>query len=167
MPEITPDQTQDRDRILHLHREWWAANEKLEVERMRVLFPAGSAYHMFNMNGHPYFGIEEKVALWRWLKARGLEFGRPDMKIVRFEIQGDIAWIASEGGSVKNFVDDLELRPTYYRATEIYRRDDGEGNPEWRMWHFHGDYLPDMDDVRPAFEDTYASRGLGYPGSGN
>lgn len=164
MSETTADLEQDRTRILHLHREWWAANEELEVDRMAVLFPVGSAYHMFNMNGHPYFGIDEKVHLWRWLKDHGLRFGRPEMKIVRFEIQGDVAWIAAEGGSVKNFLDDPELRQTYYRSTEIYRRDDGEGNPDWRMWHFHGDYLPDLNAVRPAFDDTYVSRGVGWPG---
>ena len=28
------------------------------------MFPKGKAYLMFNLNGHPYFGIDEKIRLW-------------------------------------------------------------------------------------------------------
>lgn len=153
---------EDREAILHLHREWWAANESLDIERMRVLFPRGAGYHMFNLNGHPYFGIEEKVKLWQFLRDNGLEFGRPEITVVRLTVCGDMAWLAAEGCSNKTMLGDDRRRLKYYRSTEVYQRDDGAGAPEWRMWHFHGSYIPGPAEPRPAFGDTYDSRGLGW-----
>jgi hypothetical protein len=45
------------------------------------------------------------------------------------------------------------------RSTEIYKRDDGEGRPIWKMWHFHCSPLPPADALRPGFKDTAQSRG--------
>jgi hypothetical protein len=86
-----------------------------------------------------------------------------------------MAWIGSEGifplrligaegtGSDTWQVDNTDNQhdPFRLRATEVYQRDDGEGKPVWKMWHFHASPLPPEDEKRPCFDDTGAERGLG------
>jgi hypothetical protein len=163
----------DREEILARHKDWWEANNGLDIPRMEYCFPRGMNYLMFNLNGHPYFGIEEKVKLWEWYKNE-LELGLGDVEIMQFQIHGDVAWIASEldiplravgaagtGSETWKLEDEAEFTPYRARCTEIYRRDDGEGNPRWTMWHYHASPLPPEDETRPAFTDTARERGLG------
>lgn len=44
--------------IRRVHRQWWAANRGLDVERMAECFAPD--YLMWNLNSHPYFSLEEK-----------------------------------------------------------------------------------------------------------
>jgi hypothetical protein len=60
----------DKAAILSLHKDWRTANGGLDIPLMRTVFPVGDAYLMFNLNGHPYFGIEEKTALWEYYQTR-------------------------------------------------------------------------------------------------
>ncbi len=53
----------DRASIERIHSAWWAANEGLDVERMTAAL--AQDYLMWNLNGHPYYGLDEKVALFR------------------------------------------------------------------------------------------------------
>jgi len=53
--------------IRDVHRQWWASNRGLDVERMRECFAPD--YLMWNLKSHPYFGLEEKVALFEYYKA--------------------------------------------------------------------------------------------------
>ena len=54
-------------------------------------------YLMFNLNGHPYFGIDEKIELWKWYQGQ-IEIPEiGDIRIMRTTISGDLGWIASEG----------------------------------------------------------------------
>ena len=62
---MSTDVEADRAEILRLHHEWWEANRDMDHERMRVCFAEGAAYYQFNLNGHPYYGIDEKVELWK------------------------------------------------------------------------------------------------------
>jgi hypothetical protein len=129
---------------------------------------------MFNYNWHPYFGIEEKVRLWEYYKASGMTLDPPDVRIMRFEIVGDIAYIANEfevtghmpAQPPSSLIDEVQALPQpgesmtdRGRSTEIYKRDDGEGRSLWRMWHFHCSPLPPAGDPRPGFDDTANSRG--------
>lgn len=166
----------DRDEILRLHKEWWESNAGIDIPRMTPVFPVGASYLMFNANGHPYFGIDEKVKLWDWVRGQ-LDIAMPDIRIMRLTIDGDMAWLCCEGiapvriiGAEGTGTDSWrvgdEADPTAYdqarvRATEIYQRDDGEGNPVWKMWHFHASPLPAADEPRPGFGDTSSERGLG------
>jgi ketosteroid isomerase-like protein len=158
----------DIDEILRLHREWWEANLNLDIPRMVKVFPSpGDEYLMFNLNGHPYFGMKEKVALWEWYGQRISEQTGIDDRIVRLEVRGDTAWLASEGQVEPHQLDseqwDLDsVTSLYFRATEIYHRDDGQGRPEWRMWHFHCSPPADPAETRIAFEDSIETRGLGW-----
>jgi hypothetical protein len=164
----------DRAAILKLHTDWRTANGGLDIPLMQTVFPAGDAYLMFNLNGHPYFGIEEKTTLWEYYQTR-LATKMSRVRIMRLDIGVDMAYIASEGVFPSNIreldetgepVDgaDHELtaaNDVLIRTTEIYKRDDGLGNPVWKMWHYHCSPLPAPDAPRPAFGDTIDSRGLG------
>jgi hypothetical protein len=174
-------EAQDRSDILKLHKDWWEANCDLDIPRMRPVFPVGDAYLMFNLNGHPYFGIEEKSALWEWYRSR-TDIGMPTVKIMRLTISGELAWLAAEGlfpsrqlkefdenGEVlKNGESEQNFPPVIrVRATEVYQRDNSAGDPEWTMWHFHCSPVPPETEPRPWAGDTYAERGgLGWTPDG-
>ncbi|SHK97391.1 hypothetical protein SAMN05443637_115120 [Pseudonocardia thermophila] len=165
---------QDREQILKLHKDWWEANHQLVIPLMETAFPAGDAYLMFNLNGHPYFGIEEKVELWKHYQNELDIVAFPDIRIMRLTISGDMAWLACEGifpmrvigssgtGSATWRTEQgVEYDPFGLRATEIYQRDDGDGNPVWKMWHFHCSPMPPADEPRPGLGGTRQERGLG------
>lgn len=161
----------DLDAILRLHRDWWEANAGVDVPRMVACFPVGLNYLMFNTNGHPYFGIEEKRELWEWYKPK-LEILPGEVRIMRCEVRGDAGWIASESTKpVKRHVHVGELVPRTTepdavlrtRATEVYVRDDGDGDADWRMWHFHASAIAPPAAPRPVFGDSAEQRGgLGW-----
>jgi hypothetical protein len=172
---------QDRNDILKLHKDWWEANCGLDIPRMRSVFPIRNGYLMFNLNGHPYFGIEEKAALWEWYRGR-IDIGMPVVKIMRLTISGDMAWLAAEGlfpsrqlnesdenGEVLKIGESEQKFPPVIRvrATEVYQRDNGAGDPKWTMWHFHCSPVPPETEPRPCAGDTYAERGgLGWTPDG-
>jgi hypothetical protein len=164
------DPEADVARILTLHSEWWAANQGADIPRMRPNFPEGPHYLMFNLQGHPYYGIEEKVRLWEHYGTQINVPLAPETRVVQFVLDGDLAWLAAEilytleeTGSEGLAALSAGYQPTVskhrIRSTECYRRDDGEGKPDWRMWHFHCSPLPTADEARPAFGDTAAQRG--------
>jgi hypothetical protein len=161
---------QDRAEILRLHIEWLEANCGLDIPRMSKVFPVGSAYLMFNLNGHPYYGLEEKIRLWEHY-GREIEIPMPPRdEYLRLDIRGDMAWLACEGvtpfrnvgpegtGSTILVGGDEEPATVYWRATEVYVRDDGAGNPTWKMWHYHCSPHAPQDEPRPGFNDTYRDR---------
>jgi hypothetical protein len=154
----------DRDEILRLHREWWEANRTMDHVRMRECFAEGDSYYQFNLNGHPYYGITEKVQLWEDFEQKAStipEFG-PDEHL-RLEIRGDMAWLACENvvqieAPAEMDLGDLPRTPFRVRSTEIYQREDGAGGVRWRMWHHHSSSSAAPDEPRPPFGDTYETR---------
>jgi hypothetical protein len=157
----------DRKQILHLHREWWDSNNGLVIPKMTPCFAEGDKYLMFNLQGHPYYGIDELEKLWEFYQ-KEVEIDLPITRVVRLEISGDMAWLAAElifkvrvtgakGVSAESA--GYTTAKTRARSTEVYQRDDGRGNPVWRMWHYHASPLPDADEPRPPFGDTARSRG--------
>jgi hypothetical protein len=164
----------DRQEILARHKDWWESNAGWDIPRMASCFPTGMNYLMFNTNGHPYFGLDEKIKLWRWYRGQ-LDMTMGDIFIMKLEIQGDMGWLACEGvwparliteagtgSGIWQVTTEKEYDQVRLRATEIYRRDDGEGNPVWKMWHFHCSQLAPEDEPRPGFNDTSRERGLGW-----
>lgn len=160
----------DREAILAVHKRWWAANVGLIVEEMRECFPAGNAFSMFNRNDFTYFGIEELTALWHHYRASVPPRKTQTVAVMRLEVVGDVAWLMSElqyersgaapdNGHWEKSQDDSLVFGS--KSTEIYHRDDGRGNPVWKMWHFHSSALQPVDQPRPAFDDTLNDRGLG------
>lgn len=163
----TIDQSPDIAEVLRLHREWWESNVGFDIPRMEQVFPeSGREYLMFNFNGHPYFGIDEKKALWGWYRERIAQPGGLDVRVMRLEVRGDTAWLACEGRIDAAQLDGGEwtadgVDTPLFRATEIYHRDSttSEG---WRMWHTHISPRPEDNETRPGFADTTESRGLGW-----
>jgi len=169
-----PTLDEDRDAILQVHKNWWEANHQLVIPLMESCYPSGMAYLMFNLNGHPYFGIEEKVKLWEHYRKELDVLKFPDIEIMRLEISGDMAWIACEGvfpiravgaegtGSATwELQEGIDYNDFLLRATEVYHRDDGDGNPEWKMWHFHCSPMPPADEQRPGLGGSLQERGVG------
>jgi hypothetical protein len=153
----------DREEILRLHREWWEANRTMDDARMRKCFAEGDRYYQFNLNGHPYYGVDEKVRLWRAYGARSMtipEFGPDEHR--RLEIRGDMAWLACENlvrvEAPPAELGDLPKSPFRVRSTEIYQREDGEGGARWRIWHIHCSMSAPPGQPRLGIGDTYETR---------
>ncbi len=152
----------DRAEILRLHRLWWESNFTFDIPKMRSVF-AGERYLQYNLNGHPYYGLEQKTRLWEALKGNVAipEFsGDID---VRIEIAGEMAWLACENIVRVEARPGIELpgipqTPFRIRSTEVYQRDDGAGNPVWKMWHFHCSPTAAENEPRVPFGDSFASR---------
>ncbi len=132
----------DIDAIRAVHDGWTAANVELIAENMIEFFPSGDNYLQFNLNGFTYRGAHDKARLWRNLQGVGARISRiGDIAEPTVQVFGDVALLTSEGeceillptpsGTLES---SGALR---YRNTEFYRRDDGNGNPEWRIWHMH------------------------------
>lgn len=146
-------EAKDRETILAIHRDWWVANWKWDIPLMQRCFPSGYAFLNFNLSGDPYFGRDELTAFWESFKHKPRE-NPAVMKIWRLTVSGDMAWLVCEG----NF-DTEDYPDRFIRTTEIYQRDDGEGNPEWKMWHFHCSPTVPLGQIRQPFGDSYNSRG--------
>lgn len=81
-----------------------------------------------------------------------------------------MAWLACEGvlpiravgrsgtGASNLQTTGSSVVPFRVRTTEVYHRDDGEGDPIWTMWHFHCSPSAPEDEPRPGFNDTFTNR---------
>jgi hypothetical protein len=54
-----------------------------------------------------------------------------------------------------------DVVPVRFRETSVFRRDDGDGNLAWKIWHFHASPLAPEDEPRPGFGDTARTREAG------
>jgi ketosteroid isomerase-like protein len=84
------------------------------------------------------FGRDEVERLFDGLAASFSDFVSYELELKAFDVVGDVAWTAGfEHSSLSVFG-----KPTSYvlRATQTYRREDGE----WRVCHRHGDGLDAM-----------------------
>lgn len=166
---------EDRQEVIRIHEAWWKANDTLDIPAMKPLIPEGDNFLMFNLNGQPYIGVDGHVRIWEFLTGK-YEYPEPlKVEIMDMDVQGDLAWIACEAqGRIRflseeaNFetVEDSASESRASRTTEIFKRDDGQGNPEWRLWHFHCSALPAPDEVRMGYDDTRADRKLGQKPDG-
>jgi ketosteroid isomerase-like protein len=132
----------DTDAILAVHNAWLAANVDLIAESMIDFFPVGDNYLQFNLNGFTYNGAQDKARLWRNLNALGANIKTiSDTAEPTVQVFGDVALLTSEGECevlLPTPSGTLESSGvTRFRNTEFYRRNDGEGTPEWRIWHMH------------------------------
>ncbi|MBO9521353.1 MAG: hypothetical protein J7518_07435 [Nocardioidaceae bacterium] len=163
-------QAEDVEQLLKLHRDWYFSNYNINIPLMRTLYPPKpDQYLMFNLNGHPYFGVDELDDLWSFY-ARTDRWGKCEDYVMRVDVVGDMGYVVSEGiypswvikDEDGNLLDE-EIDVTFrYRSTEIYKRDDGEGGKEWKMWHFHCSERPEDDAIPDAkTSGSSAERGLG------
>lgn len=163
--------TEDEQELLDLHRDWYYSNYNVNIPLMRTVFPSGiETYIMYNLNGFPYFGVDELDTLWRFY-AKTSNFGLATDKVMRVEVSGDIGYIISEGifpvdilrDDDGNELPEPQRTVRGFRSTEIYKRDDGDGNPAWKMWHFHCSETPASDEtpISKTQADSTENRGLG------
>jgi len=150
------DIEKDRREILAVSRKWWDANRNFSIAMMCEAFVGGDKFHGFNLNGHTYYAIDEWVQLWKYLghvmtPLAERDSGEPAMaepRDVRLVIRGDMAFLTAES------IFTVQVLPTSdsesallsgpgsvmripFRTTEVFVREDHEGNPVWKMWHFH------------------------------
>lgn len=154
--------------VRRVHDAWFTANWGLDIPAMRECFAPD--YLMFNLNGHPYYSLDEKVALWTHYKEQITVPVPPYGWDVRTTVDGDMAYVTCEAvlpiaaiGAEGTGASQLDVgeatMEVKFRSTTILRRNDGQGNRVWKIWHFHCSPLAPDDEPRPAFGDTVASRG--------
>ncbi|WP_028935947.1 nuclear transport factor 2 family protein [Pseudonocardia spinosispora] len=132
----------DAAAVLKVHNGWLAANVGLEANSMLGYFPEGEGYLQFNLNGFTYNGVLDKAKLWNNLNAVGVDITRiEDTSEPVVQVFGDVALLTSEGEAellLPSATGKLESSgATRFRNTEFYRRDDGTGGADWRIWHMH------------------------------
>jgi hypothetical protein len=136
------DVDKDTAAILEVHEGWLAANLGLVAETMLPFFPEGEGYLQFNLNGFTYHGVADKARLWRNLCAAGVDITRiTEIVAPRVQVFGDVALLTSEAEAelvMPSATGTLTTSgTTRFRNTEFYRRDDGHGGTDWRIWHMH------------------------------
>ncbi|UNB51907.1 nuclear transport factor 2 family protein [Mycolicibacterium sp. YH-1] len=148
----------DSAAILAVHNAWLAANVDLVAESMLGFFPSGDdTYLQFNLNGFTYHGALDKARLWRNLNGIGARISRiGDTAAPVVQVFGDVALLTSEGEceimlpAPSGVLESSGV--VRFRNTEFYRRDDGEGSPDWRIWHMHVSEAAAADALKYATE---------------
>jgi hypothetical protein len=136
------DVEKDTAAILEVHEGWFASNVGLVAESMLPFFPDGDGYLQFNLNGFTYHGAADKARLWRNLASIGVNIVRiAETAPPTVQVFGDVALLTCEAEAdlvLPTGTGSLTTTGTSrFRATEFYRRDDGRGGAEWRIWHMH------------------------------
>ena len=174
---MTNSADSDIEQIRRVHHEWWASNRGLDVERMRACF--APQYLMWNLNSHPYYSLEEKSHLFEYYKQHMVPTEPVELWDVRVTVDGDMGYVTCEGilpvviasdegsgsavmdGAAPHYERRGDVVRFRFRETSVFRRDDGEGNPVWKIWHFHCSPLAPLDEPRPGFGDTARERSAG------
>lgn len=170
---------EDIREIRRVHRRWWVSNRGLDVELMRDCFAPD--YLMWNLNAHPYYGLGEKVALFRHYRDHMVPTEPVELWDVRVTVDHDMAYLTAEGilpvviasgeGSGSAIMDAAaahydrreDVIRFRFRETSVFRRGDGHGGRAWKIWHFHCSPLAPDTEPRPGFGDTAAERGTHGP----
>lgn len=148
----------DSAAVLAVHNAWLATNLDLVPESMLGFFPPGDdAYLQFNLNGFTYHGALDKARLWRNLNGIGARISRiGDTTEPSVQVFGDVALLTSEGECevmLPTPTGVLESSGVVrFRNTEFYRRDDGAGSRQWRIWHMHVSEAAAADTLKYATE---------------
>ncbi|WP_051791172.1 YybH family protein [Amycolatopsis jejuensis] len=165
---------EDVEAIRVAHRDWWAANHTQEIPRCSRNFAPDTL--MFNLNGHTYYGLDEMIKAWEFYVG-AIDVDVVDLWDYRIFVSGDLAYITCEGvfptkksaeegwGASNLDIGEQDVAPVRFRETSIARRDDGNGNPVWKIWHFHCSPAAPADEERPGMADTWLSRGGDRGGS--
>lgn len=162
--------TEDVEAIRQAHRDWWAGNHLVDIERCARNFAPETL--MFNLNGHIYYGLDEMRKAWEYYTAV-LKIDVVQLWDYRILVEGDLAVITCEGvfptkqsGDEGWAASNLEIGGKddvpvgiRFRETSYARRDDGHGNPVWKLWHFHCSPSAPADEARPGIGDTWEERG--------
>jgi hypothetical protein len=146
----------DRREILAVSTKWWDANRNFSIAMMCEAFVGGDKFHGFNLNGHTYSTIDEWVQLWEYLghvmtplsESGSGEPAMAEPRDLRLIIRGDMAFLTAESTFTVKVLPSSDSESAMlsgpdsvmripFRTTEVFVREDHEGNPVWKMWHFH------------------------------
>ena len=142
----------DVEAVLAVRKRWAKASVGLNIDEMRQCFVKGRQLDMWNRNGHAYYSVDELAQLWRHL-SEFLDLTEfRDIELPHVTVVGDVAWITC-AHSLMDLAprDGSPVRHYDMRCTEVLRRDDGEGKPEWRIWHCHYSVRAPEGERRPGF----------------
>lgn len=128
-------ETHDHAEILRLHERWLAATDGLRLHHLAEV-GAGEQLHLFGLDGRTYRGLATLGKDWE-RRSTSLGLVRIDgEREVRVEVRGDAGWLSSEAELVlTGLPPGRSVLPL--RVTEVFLRDDGHGEPSWRIWHLH------------------------------
>jgi hypothetical protein len=155
----TTDIEKDREEIMQAHENWWRAHYEMDLDMARRGLVGGGKLHEFGLNGHTHGKDDLDKFKPNYQVTAPVE--AREMNLV---ISGDMAWLTFEGtiqyraldpagtGSVIMAADESGTSMRF-RATEIYMRDDGEGNAAWRLWHGHYSPSAPEGEKRPGFDE--------------
>jgi hypothetical protein len=139
---------EDLKEIQRVHDEWFEiASRRKPVEDIRHVMAKRDHLIMFNLNGYEYWGIDDFMKLRYYLAENTANSICEDVAPPRIELRGDVAWLTSPEQHIKTAmltergfgtpIIDNRTTDLFFRGTELYVRDDGEGRREWRIWHLH------------------------------
>ncbi len=150
--QTTKDVDKDRQEILRLHTVWLTANHGLHPEGMREAFVDGNKFYGFNLNTHTYHEVDEWARLWEYLRDTTHLSLEVKSTNVRITVKGDMGWLTWEGQVKAALPDGSDLSGSgKMRGTEVYMREDAQGNPVWKMWHCHYSFAAPECESRPGF----------------
>ncbi|WP_310961277.1 YybH family protein [Nocardioides terrisoli] len=143
-------QAKDREAVFEVHNRYMVANTEVDTAKLAEVWDATPTNVYFNLTGHNYRGLEHWSKLWHYYQPR-LNMLMPwiswDHNIW---VEGDVAWLTCLRLSQAQWVGEGsrgpvdQSLPTVSRATEIYKRVDGE----WKAVHVH--YSPAALSPRPG-----------------
>lgn len=163
--QLTTEEQHDINEVWRLHRDWMEANRQQSTPLMRQTFVGGDKFHGFNLNGHEYVTIEEWATLW--------DTFNPDLKMTNVEtsnerivMKGNVGWVTYDGtltlkatrphgaGIAKDthipFGEDGTLTVPFH-GTDVCVKEDENGEPNWKMWHFHCSPQAPAGSRKPGF----------------
>lgn len=163
----------DEATIERIHRDWWAANEGLDVAGMTAALAPD--FLMWNLNGHPYYSRDEVTHLFGYYREHLVPDEPPEIWDTQVTVGSELAYVTSEGmlpflvaseeGGQASVV--ASMAPHYekrgriirflFRETMVLRRDP-EAADGWVVCHFHCSPLASDDEPRPGFGDSSTSR---------
>lgn len=148
-----------RSEIQRLHDAWFKANAGLRGDLLEDILAAEKFFN-YNLNGYAYYGLSEMEKLWSpahmpsafdlraIINERNLRIEATDtMGWLTVEADVELAMKLDQGSGDMRGEGEVVLMP--FRITECYQKDDGDGAPVWRMWHFHCSQI--LADGGPRF----------------
>jgi ketosteroid isomerase-like protein len=140
----------DRIAVMDAHRRYMAANSAVDKDQLAHVWDDDPRNVYFNLTGHNYRGLAHWSKLWQYYQPRlhyVIDWMSWDHNVW---VEGDVAWLTCLRlcqiewvGEGENAPAD-QPEPAVSRATEIYRRVDGE----WKAVHVH--YSPAAMSPRPG-----------------
>lgn len=137
--------------VLEVHERWRLSQVGWKVDQMISCKAKGTNFLQYNLDGHIYRGSHELAALWEQMREHVDLVASEDMTPPNIMMLGDLV-VLSIDLSVMRFrvpepftsdtgIWSITFEPDgtdlFFRSTEVYRKDDGSGRPEWRMWRAH------------------------------